>query len=126
MFDRPSVMSLAATVSAHAAARQSVIARNVANADTPGYRALDLAPPDFAQVQGAMRATRPGHIPPEAFAPASARPVQTGSGELSPNGNDVSLENELVKAAGIRREYDLALTVYKTSLDLLRSSLGRK
>ena len=37
--------------------RQRVLAENVANADTPNYRARDLAPPDFShEVQRASRA----------------------------------------------------------------------
>ena len=40
------VLSLASGLAAHASARQQVIAENVAHADTPGYRARDIA--DFA------------------------------------------------------------------------------
>ena len=38
MFEKPEVLTLASSLAAHAAERQSAIARNVANADTPGYR----------------------------------------------------------------------------------------
>jgi flagellar basal-body rod protein FlgB len=45
---------------------------------------------------------------------------------MSPNGNSVSLETEMVKAADTQREHDLALAVYGKSLDILRASLGRR
>lgn len=57
------IKEIAHRMAAHAAVRQSHIARNVANADTPGYRATDIN--DFAQELDPavrMQATRPGHI----------------------------------------------------------------
>ena len=60
-----------------------------------------------------------------AAAPLAADQTQAGSAATSPNGNSVSLEDEMVKGADIKRQHDLALTIYKTSLGLLRSSIGR-
>ena len=37
------ILSLASALAAHANVRQEVIAENVAHADTPGYRARDIA-----------------------------------------------------------------------------------
>ncbi len=49
--------------------RTELLARNLANADTPGYKAQDLdfraalaASTSAAAAPGAMKATRPGHI----------------------------------------------------------------
>src|SRR3546814_16152169 len=36
----------------HLTSRQQVIAQNIANANTPGYRSYDLAEPDFAKILG--------------------------------------------------------------------------
>ena len=52
------VLSLASALAAHASARQQVIAENVAHADTPGYRARDIA--DFARSSMTARRSRPG------------------------------------------------------------------
>ncbi len=129
MFARPEVMEIAAARAAHAALRQSAIAGNVANADTPGYRARDLA--GFESIWrdtsgGELRHTRRGHLG-GADAPVLGQ-VTTRSqpGSLSPNGNDVSLETEMVAAATVKKDHDLALAVYRTSLDILRASLGRR
>ncbi|EEW26594.1 FlgB family protein [Rhodobacter ferrooxidans] len=126
MFEKLDVVRMAQAMAAHAGARQEVIARNVANADTPGFKAQDL--PDFAETyqagEGAMRATRPGHITAPDL--ASLPVPRTANGSASPNGNTVSLESEMVKAVEVRQQHDMALAIYRNSSDILRTSLGRK
>jgi len=126
MFEKLDVIRMAQALAAHAGARQEAIARNVANADTPGYQALDL--PDFAatyqaSANDAMRATRPGHlgVQDQAFAPI----LRASGGAGAPNGNSVSLEGEMVKAVEVRQQHDMALAVYRSSNTILRLSLGR-
>ena len=129
MYEKPEVLTLASSLAAHAAARQSAIAVNVANADTPGYRAHDL--PDFAtsyRDAGVpdLRRTRRGHFGQlDGTATTGAR-ERPRTGATSPNGNSVSLETEMVKAAEVRREHDLALAIYGKSLAILRASIGRQ
>jgi flagellar basal-body rod protein FlgB len=123
------VLSLASALAAHASARQQVIAENVANADTPGYRARDIA--DFAstldsQPAFAARTTRAGHIPfgadPHGFEPRE----QAALGAETPNGNSVSLEDQMMRAASVRQEHELALGVYAKSLAILRATVTRR
>lgn len=120
------LMNLAFASARHAAQRQELIARNLANADTPRYRALDLE--EFSGSGQATAftpvATHRGH-----FLGAGDQPVfqaQLAGGSLSPNGNDVSLETEMVRGIEARRQHDAAMAIYKASLDILRSSLGRR
>ncbi|SPH23448.1 Flagellar basal body rod protein FlgB [Defluviimonas aquaemixtae] len=127
MFEKPQVLAIASSLATHAATRQAVVAQNVANADTPGYQAREVA--DFSETYRAnqgdgLRQTRAGHIGAAEAGPqlAVAAPSRQA---LSPNGNGVSLEAEMVKAADIRREHDLALAIYGKSLAILRASLGR-
>jgi flagellar basal-body rod protein FlgB len=127
MFDRPEIMHLAQELAGHAAARQGQIAQNVANADTPGYRARDVV--EFARYyepsgRADMRTTRPGHAPTAEFARPPVSIVDMNA-EPSPNGNSVSLEGEMVKQAETRHQHDMALAVYKNSLDLMRVVIGR-
>jgi len=126
MFEKLDVVRMAQALAAHAGARQEAIARNVANADTPGYQALDL--PDFAATYqaaepGAMRATRPGHLGAQDHAFAPTPRAAGGSG--APNGNTVSLEGEMVKAVEVRQQHDMALAIYRNTTTILRLSLGR-
>lgn len=128
MFDQPEVMGMASALAANAAARLTAIAQNVANADTPGYCARDAQ--SFQDSYRAasdlpLRTTRPGHMGGFSGQALTAISERAG-GHMSPNGNNVSLENEMLAAAGVRQDHDLALTVYRSSLGLLRASLGRR
>src|SRR6056297_3234624 len=106
----------------HAATRHTTVSRNIAHADTPGYRATDLRP--FSELYqsntGQLRTSRAGHI----GSAQTSRPVER-PGEESPNGNTVSLEVEMLQAADIKSAHKRALTIYSTGMDILRSSLGR-
>lgn len=127
MFEKLDLTRMAQGLAATAGARLGLIAQNVANADTPGYRARDL--PDFAQTYAAgnglaMRATRSGHFgAPDK--PAPPEPIFSG-GSASPNGNTVSLELEMVKSVEARQSHDMALAIYRATSDVIRASLGRK
>lgn len=128
MFDNIEIMQTAYAMARHAGARQALVARNVANADTPGFRATDL-PPFSETYQSAtgidgLRATRAGHIG-AAYGPNGASQPRDAGGEAAPNGNTVSLEDEMIRSAEIRQEHDLALSIYTKARDMLRTSLGR-
>lgn len=118
------ISSMAHDLVAHSAARTSHIARNVANADTPGYRAQDLPRFTAEMDRGvAMRTTRPGHIKPDG-ANGSFRAIERG-GEISPNGNDVALETEMMEAASARQSHEMAVSVYSSVRAMMSSALGR-
>ena len=127
MLESLSITRMAEALADHSASRLDLIARNVAQADTPGYKAMDL--PAFAKVyedqaNEGMRATRPGHFTTTetAFQPVA----EATGGEASPDGNTVSVEKEMVKSAEVRQDHDMALAVYRSAQDILRISLGRK
>jgi flagellar basal-body rod protein FlgB len=124
MFEKLDITRMAQSLAAHSGARMGVIARNVAHADTPGYKAQDLPP--FAEVfseTGDMRATRPGHI--AASSDSAAMVAQRAPGREAPNGNSVSLEGEMVKSVEARQSHEMALAVYRATSDVIRASLGR-
>lgn len=121
------ILRMAQSLAAHAGARQALAAGNLANADTPGYRARDLA--DFATVYGGdaadtgLRQTRAGHLG-AASGGAVARMVEQ-RGAADPNGNTVSVEAEMMRAAAIRGQHDMALAIYRSTAGMIRSGLGR-
>ena len=128
MFSNLNVFKTAAALASYAATRQSTISQNMANSDTPGYHAKDL--PAFNTLYEAdrpfeMKATRPGHMQPAATGFAAETQAVERPGDESPNGNTVSLETEMVNAAEVKFSHDMALTVYKSGLTMLRTSLGR-
>ena len=125
MFEKLELTRMAQAMAAQAGARMGLIARNVANADTPGFKAMDM--PSFAETYaddgGHMRATRPGH---STGADASMTPLpRRDKGAAAPNGNSVSLETEMVKSAGARQDHEMALAIYRNTSDIIRASLGR-
>ena len=128
MFEKIEMLRMARAMGQHAAQRQTVVARNIANADTPGYKARDIEPFEEGYRRaafGALRATDPRHLQTPDWSPAAARPVFQDGG-ASPNGNSVSLEEEMLKAAELKREHDLSLGIYRSALDLMRTSTGRR
>lgn len=123
MFEKLELTRMAQALAAHAGARLGVIAQNVANADTPGYKAQDL--PDFAEVwqdSGDLKATRPGHLTTATM--GEARPAVV-PGDASPDGNTVSLERQMVAGVEVRQSHEMALAVYRSTSEILRASLGR-
>ncbi|WP_337187837.1 flagellar basal body rod protein FlgB [Phenylobacterium sp.] len=112
--------------------RQKVIAQNVANSDTPRYRAEDLKPFSFnarlqaqqqASAAGTMSATQAGHMTPKSDRRAGGgtfKTVKTGSSETTLNGNAVVLEEEMLKLSDARMSYDAAISFYQKSMGLLR------
>jgi len=127
MFKNLQVFQTAYAMARHAGARQAVTAANMANADTPGYRAKAIGP--FAetvktQSNGTLRTTRTAHLG-TGSGNALPTPIIAVS-EASPNGNAVSLEQEMINGVEIQREHNRALAIYKHSLDVLRTSIGRR
>ena len=113
--------------------RQSVLAQNVANADTPGYTARDVKAPDFSKlVAGAMAGgaarlpmavTEPGHIVPVDSSGGFTLVAQK-SPERSPDGNAVQLETQMMKVSDTANDYALTTSLYRQQLGLLKLVLG--
>lgn len=127
MLPKLELTRMAQAMAAHAGARMEVIARNVANADTPGFKARDL--PDFAKSYAEsdepLRATRAGPFQSTgASAWGAARPERL-SLPSAPNGNSVSVEVEMMRAAETRQQHDMALSIYTKTSDILKTALGR-
>ncbi len=127
MFSSLDMFRMSHAMARHAGLRQAVIAENIANADTPGYRTRDIA--SFAEsyrtAGSGLRTTRPGH----GGGQASGFDLQirdATEGEDNPNGNSVSLESEMMKGVQVQQQHDRALAVYRNGLSILRASLGRR
>ncbi|HCQ65911.1 MAG TPA: flagellar biosynthesis protein FlgB [Rhodobacteraceae bacterium] len=127
MFENLKIFSMASALAQHGATRQTVVAENIANADTPGYRARDVA--SFADSYASrpttgLQATRPGHrFDGEASYSAAPREIFRPGAE-SPNGNNVSIENEIFAAAEASSDHRKALAVYRSALTVLRTSIS--
>jgi len=124
MYKPPTLFQTAAAMAQHAGQRQALTAQNVANSDTPGYRAKVM--PSFANSYGEavpfeMSRTRASHL----AAPNKNHLVSLSETEPSPNGNAVSVEEEMFRAVEISREHNRALAIYRHGLTVLRTAIGR-
>lgn len=114
-------------------ARQAVLAQNVANADTPDYRAKDIAAPDFRALAGSgstgsrltMTTTSPAHVATAAMAGQFSMETRKKTNELNPNGNNVSIEEEMMLMAGNQAEYQKAMNLYGKTVAMFKTALGR-
>ena len=112
-------------------ARQKVLAENVSNADTPGFKPRDLRMPAFlpngAAVGGAIGVDRtsPLHIVASEGRPGED-PREARRFEVTPSGNAVNLEDEMLKVAQNQSDYQLATSLYQKSLQMLRTAVGRR
>lgn len=113
--------------------RQKVLSENVANADTPGYRAKDIEAFAFekhlrapaAQSVSASR-THKTHFAARLSAPDNGFRDDSAEGwEVTPGGNEVVLEEQMLKVSENQFDYQLASTLYQRSLGLIRMAVGR-
>jgi flagellar basal-body rod protein FlgB len=103
------------------AQRQSVVSSNVANANTPGYKARDVQSFDEAmQTSMPMAATNSQHFAAPAF-DAIANGDGADKSEVLVSGNDVNLEQEFLKSNDIMRSYTLNTQIMKTFDRMLQS-----
>lgn len=115
--------------------RQKVLAENVANASTPKYVGQDLKAPDFFRMAAEGRKdpnvlpsrTDPGHIPGR---PISNRgpfnQVKAAGYEVTPDGNAVTLEEQMMKVSQNQMDYQVAASLYQRSLGLIKTAVGRR
>ncbi len=113
--------------------RQKVIAQNVANVSTPGYVPGDIDQQAFAatlqRMAGkssgpggtAMVATQAGHMAPNHGSGAPAFSVQKSpDSETTLDGNAVVVEEQMMKIAETRMDFETMVGLYQKSLGLLR------
>jgi flagellar basal-body rod protein FlgB len=104
--------------------RQATIAGNIANANTPGYKALDVEPFEatMEQTRLAMTSTRPAHMTTAADTTPATDIRKEEPWEITHSGNSVTLEQELIKAGDVNRAFRLNTSVLKAFHRMLLAS----
>jgi len=115
-------------------ARQSVLAENVANGDTPNYVARDMKPLDFETILAG-----PGKGGATQLATTNVRhfEIRTGRAGLfeeedargeggTPTGNVVSVEQEMIKLSDTQIQYQTATNLYAKAVNMFRTALGSR
>jgi len=116
--------------------RQRVISENVANSDTPGYRPRDLKPFTIKAASGPQAGATLGLAASSAgsalggtggssqpLASAGYTPQVTPDSETRLDGNQVVLEEEMMKLTDARMSYDAAIGFYEKSLSMIQMAI---
>jgi flagellar basal-body rod protein FlgB len=113
--------------------RQGLLAQNIANANTPGYRPHDLKP--FATALAGAGTLGPVRTQPNHLARIAGPGRQMPGREMeeteprptarAPDGNAVTLDDQLIKVANTETTHALVTTIYKKYLGLFAMALGR-
>lgn len=116
--------------------RQKVLASNIANADTPGYRPKDVKNIDFGRIldhvsgerkvpKVRMESTNELHMPAHNELENTKSERARVTYEVAPAENAVILEEQMVKAGETRMDYRLMTNLYRKNVDFIRTALGR-
>ena len=111
--------------------REKVLAQNIANADTPNFKARDMKEISFRELVGGgassnlrLVATRPGHIRPKGDEPDYK--VETDkTAESSLSGNTVSLEDQMMRVSRTAMDHELTVNLYRKHIAMIKAALGR-
>lgn len=106
-------------------ARQVAIAGNIANVDTPKYKAQDVEPfvETLERTQLGMAATVPGHIGIASAAPGGVQTIDRKGWAVEESGNSVTVEAELLKAGQVNRAFSLNTAIVKSFHRMLMTSV---
>lgn len=99
--------------------RQGVITSNIANVDTPGYRAKDVRFEDTFEDQLHLATTNPGHRQPAAAA-AYHSVVDDPFSRLGNDGNTVDIDREMMKLTQNQFLYDASAQTVENKLNALK------
>jgi flagellar basal-body rod protein FlgB len=113
--------------------RQRVLAENVANADTPGFRPRDLTPIETDRVVSppgvvVLARTDPAHFGASGASGGGAQfaSAQGRTYDARPTGNAVNLEDEMIKVAANQMDHQAVTSLYSRSLGLFKTALGKR
>jgi flagellar basal-body rod protein FlgB len=111
-------------------ARQKTLAENIANSSTPNYKAKDLKPLDFDELLKrskafATAADAPSGQIPVGLGDKDYEPTDPRDGEMTPNGNSVVLEEQMMKESETQVQFQTAVDIYQKGLSMLLTAVGK-
>lgn len=123
------ILGLMSSKMSYLGQKQAVQAENVANADTPAFKAKEIVPFTFEnamrEVQSGMRVTDTRHIVPASMAGVNAGTKKAHSFETVPSGNSVDLEQQMMEVSKTTLEYQASASIYQKFMGLLRAAIGK-
>lgn len=112
--------------------RQRVVATNIANSETPGYKARVVSEPNFAALVGGsgMIAAPRVQLTDRMKSLGAIQPIGTGLildkdiTETKPDGNNVTLEDQLLKMGEIQADFTAMTGLYRKQMSMLKTAVG--
>ena len=114
-------------------ARQEILSSNIANADTPNFKAKDI---DFSGVlrdalssssrTSEMRTTSPMHITPGSGSIVNSQTLYRVPQQPSADGNTVDMDTERTRFAENSLKYDASLTFINAQIRNLLSAIQER
>jgi flagellar basal-body rod protein FlgB len=128
-FSKLDFFSVVAKKMAYVSERQAVLAKNIANADTPNYKPSDLLP--FHKAVSAnmigglqMAVTDPKHM--QSASSNMFASIQEKGDDPTPNGNAVDVVDEAQKMQDNALAYQSLTSIYAKMADFIRTVVTDK
>ena len=123
VFNSSTIPALEQTIS-FAQKRHAVLAGNIANLDTPGYRARDLSTEDF---QAALaRAIDPESVSPGELPANAATPTQAMQHLVFHDDSDVNLEHQVTQIAKNQHMHNTAIAIMRSQFSQLQVAISER
>ncbi len=123
----PTLMNMLIQKMSYLNQKQAMLAENVANQDTPNYKALDMKPFNFGdalrQASVGMAVTDPRHIVPASMAGVNAQTFASKTGENLPSGNTVDIEDQMMEVSKTAGDYQATTSMYRKVMGLLKIAI---
>lgn len=112
--------------------RQRVVSTNIANSETPGFKAREVSEPNFASLVGGsgMIAAPRVQLTDRMKSLGAIQPISAGVildkdiTETKPDGNNVTLEDQLLKMGEIQADFTAMTGLYRKQMSMLKTAVG--
>jgi len=114
--------------------RQRVIAQNIANSDTQGFKSQDVEAPDFSALlgdQGTPHVTAPRIQVTSGMVALGVPPTANGRiiadsdvSETKPDGNNVTIEDQMLKMGQVETDFKTMINLYHKQMSLIQAAIG--
>ena len=109
------------------ARKQQVLTSNLANAETPGYKAKELSFGelfrDELQVEGVLKTTNSKHIGAEPLLLREPTVEERPTDALGHDGNNIDLDKEMTQLAQNVLKFSVVSQLYQNKIQLIKYSL---
>lgn len=117
---------------AYTSERQNVISHNIANANTPHFKAKDIKEPNFNNMVNdshkrlSMTRTSSNHIASKPTTFGNYQLVKDDIEGVKPNGNNVFLEEQSFKMSKTAHDHKVSANLYKKIGGMIKTAINRR